>query len=214
MSLIAERRREEKEQRRESVIDAAEQVFAQKGFEDSTINDVARQARLSRALVYFYFKDKDDVQTAITLRALSALRRSCERAAAKHKLGIEKLVAVSRAYYDFSRSEPFYFKAIARREARQSAASVPGGYESACIAEGGKTMRVLADAIKTGIEDGSIDPTVGAPAVMAAIMWGFLHGVIQVSSSKEPLLRKAFQIDAGEMVERSLELCRRALSAK
>jgi len=214
VSLIEERRREEKEQRRDSVIDAAEQVFAQKGFENSTINDVARQARLSRALVYFYFKDKEDLQTAITLRALNALRRSCERVAMKHELGMEKLVAISRAYYNFAKSEPFYFKAIARREAHESGPSTPGTYESACIGEGAKTIRVVAEAIKTGIEDGSIDPTAGDPPMMAAILWGVLHGVIQVSSSKEPLLRKAFQIDAGEMVERSLQLFCRALAPK
>ena len=51
MSRIQERRREEKEMRRQSIIDAAEQVFAQRGFEVATMADIADQARLSRALV-------------------------------------------------------------------------------------------------------------------------------------------------------------------
>jgi len=80
MSRIQERRREEKEMRRQSIVDAAEQVFAQSGFEVATMADIADQARLSRALVYFYFKDKEELALAITARGLQTLRRSFERA--------------------------------------------------------------------------------------------------------------------------------------
>ena len=118
MSRIQERRREEKEMRRQSIIDAAEQVFAQRGFEVATMADIADQARLSRALVYFYFKDKEELALAITARGLQALRRSFERASAKCQTGLEKATAIGQAYMDFARSQSDYFEFIARGEVR------------------------------------------------------------------------------------------------
>ena len=58
MSTSQQRREDEKAQRRETLIDAAEQVFAARGFDAATLDQVARQARVSRALIYLYFADK------------------------------------------------------------------------------------------------------------------------------------------------------------
>jgi len=60
MNYIAERRLEEKERRRAEILDAAEAVTARFGWDAMTMDRVARKARLSRALVYVYFKDKTD----------------------------------------------------------------------------------------------------------------------------------------------------------
>jgi len=52
MSYIAERRQEEKERRRAEILDAAEAVCAEVGWDAMTMDQVARKARLSRALLY------------------------------------------------------------------------------------------------------------------------------------------------------------------
>ena len=93
MSTV-ERRQEEKEQRRNDIVDAAEVVFARKGVEKATMADVAKEARLSRGLIYFYFKDKDDLYLAIMLRATRALRESFEEAVNAHKSGYDKILAI------------------------------------------------------------------------------------------------------------------------
>ncbi|MEN9528009.1 MAG: hypothetical protein RLY56_1960, partial [Pseudomonadota bacterium] len=54
MSYLAERRLEEKERRRLEILEAAAEVAGVVGFEAMTMEQVARKARLSRALVYVY----------------------------------------------------------------------------------------------------------------------------------------------------------------
>jgi len=49
MNDLAERRHEEKERRRAEILDAAEAVAASEGWDDMTMDQVARRARLSRA---------------------------------------------------------------------------------------------------------------------------------------------------------------------
>ena len=98
VSYIAERRQEEKERRRADFLDAAETVLASVGWEELTMDQVARKARLSRALLYVYFQDKVDLMYGICERSLITLGQRMEEAASRHKLGLDKMVAMGRAY--------------------------------------------------------------------------------------------------------------------
>jgi AcrR family transcriptional regulator len=213
MSRIQERRREEKEMRRQSIIDAAEQVFAQRGFEVATMADIADQARLSRALVYFYFKDKEELALAITARGLQALRRSFERASAKCQTGLEKATAIGQAYMDFARNQSDYFKFFGRGEVRELGPSPVGENERLCASEGEKTLAVLADAVRRGVADGTIDPGVGDPAAVAVVLWGFIHGMLQVAASKKSMLEKLIHLDIADLLQGGLRLASRAIRA-
>jgi AcrR family transcriptional regulator len=213
MSRIQERRREEKEMRRQSIIDAAEQVFAQRGFEATTMADIADQARLSRALIYFYFKDKEELALAITARGLQTLRRSFERASAKCQTGLEKATAISQAYMDFARSQPDYFEFIARGEMREFGPGPAKENERLCASEGEKTLAVLADAVRCGVADGTIDPGLGDPAAAAVVLWGFIHGMLQVVASKQNMLQKGMHLDIADLLQAGLRLANRAIRA-
>ena len=213
MSRIQERRREEKEMRRQSIIDAAEQVFAQRGFEVATMADIADQARLSRALIYFYFKDKEELALTITARGLQTLRRSFERASAKCQTGLEKAAAISQAYMDFARSQPDYFEFISRGQVREFGPRPVRENERLCASEGEKTLAVLADAVRCGVTDGTIDPGVGDPVAVAVVLWGFIHGMLQVAASKQDMLEKVMHLDLADLWQGGLRLANRAIRA-
>jgi len=51
----------EDKDRRQQILDAAQKVFAQKGFEGASIKDLAKAAKISPGLLYWYFKDKSDL---------------------------------------------------------------------------------------------------------------------------------------------------------
>ena len=53
------------EDRRDQIIDAAMQVFAQKGFTRATNKDIAREAGITPGLIYYYFENKEALLTAI-----------------------------------------------------------------------------------------------------------------------------------------------------
>ena len=56
---ITERKEREKLQRREDILNAAERVFFSKGHKNSTMDDVAEEAELSKGTLYLYFKSKE-----------------------------------------------------------------------------------------------------------------------------------------------------------
>ncbi len=53
------------EERKEQIISAATAVFARLGFHEARMEDIAKEAGLSKGTLYLYFKSKDDVIAAI-----------------------------------------------------------------------------------------------------------------------------------------------------
>ena len=66
--------------RREQILDAANELFAERGYEEVTIEDVAKSAGVARGLVHHYFGGRKEVYIALVER-LGALREDQLRAA-------------------------------------------------------------------------------------------------------------------------------------
>jgi len=58
---VATTRRASREDKRRRIIDAAVEVFAEKGFFGSKVSEVARRADVADGTIYLYFKSKDDI---------------------------------------------------------------------------------------------------------------------------------------------------------
>ena len=152
------------------------------------MDQVARRARLSRALLYVYFTDKTDLMFGIGQRAMAILMRRFSDSAARHKRGVDQLEAIGRAYVAFSQEFPMYFEVLARCELRSPEGANPDGNEGQCARQGDAMHAVMVLTIEAGIRDGSIRADAGHPGIVAVALWGFLHGVIQLSASKANLL--------------------------
>jgi TetR/AcrR family transcriptional regulator len=207
MSYITERRGEEKERRRAEILDAAEALYAGKGWDALTVDQVARSARLSRALVYVYFRDKEELLFAIGERAMRLLRDRFIAAAAGHTLGMDQVEAIGRAYMGYAFEFPHYFDFCSRFQAH-SASIDPGSHEGACQVAGDEVLGAVVQPIETGLRDGSIRPDVGDPKLFAVTLWAFTHGVIQLATTKGSELAR-FGIATADLSNYALGLIRR-----
>ena len=210
MSYAAVRREEEKERRRAEMVDAAEALYAKVGWDAVTMDRVARSARLSRALLYVYFRDKNDLLHAITERALHDLRERFVAAAGAHAKGIDKVQAIGRAYVLFQQEKPYRFDACARFHAHQAE-----GYpaEHACAAAGDAVMAVIVDALRQGQADGSIRKDIGDPMQVCIMLWAFTHGLIQIATNK-PVEIAHHGVDVPQLMEGSFAMLRYMLAGK
>jgi AcrR family transcriptional regulator len=206
MTYIAERREEEKERRRAEILDAAQALYLEKGWDALTVDQVARSARLSRALVYVYFRDKEELLFAIGERAMHLLRNRFTEAAARHSRGLDQIEAIGRAYMSYAYEFPHYFDFCSRFQAH-SVAVDPGSHESACVIAGDEVLGTVVGAITSGIRDGSIRPDVGEPTMLAVTLWAFTHGLIQVAMAKGNDLAR-FGVAIPELSDYALGLIR------
>ena len=188
MSRIAERRQEERDRRRAEIVDAADTLYAEVGWDAVTMEQVARRARLSRALVYVYFRDKADLHLALVERALDTLRLRFEAAREDKARGIDEVEAIGRTYFAFAHEFPHYFDACARFEARTSGDGVQPN-EVACMAAGHRVHETIVASLSRGVADGSIRGDSGDPYVTALALWAFMLGVIQITATKSGQLQ-------------------------
>ena len=213
MNYIAERRLEEKEARRKQIVDAAEEVYADKGWDALTIDQVARSARLSRALVYVYFKDKFDLHCAICERALLLLGDRFEQAATRHSRGRDQVEALGRSYVAFSQEVPHYFQALARYEAHSPTHVENESNEAACQVAGERVHGIMVECITLGMQDGSIRADLGNPYLTAVTLWGFMHGIIQIAATKANMLA-CDGISTQQLIDHALRMSSLGLSPK
>ena len=67
-----------KEIKRESIIQAAIEVFSKKGFQASTISEIAERARVADGSIYQYFKNKEDLFFSIPVEKTKEFRTQLE----------------------------------------------------------------------------------------------------------------------------------------
>ena len=211
MNYIAERRQEEKERRRADILDATEAVAAVVGWDAMTMDQVARKARLSRALLYVYFKDKTDLLFGLCERALATLTQRFSEATSRQKLGMDQMTAIGRAYIAFSQEFPVYFEVMARCELLTPEPTVDSN-EGAAMLKGDACRNLMVEVIETGIRDGSIRPDVGDPKIVSTALWGFMHGVLQLASTKANHLAHD-GIATRDLVEHALLMATRSIQA-
>jgi AcrR family transcriptional regulator len=213
MNYLAERRQEEKERRRAEILDAAEAVTSSAGWDELTMDQVARRARLSRALLYVYFKDKVDLMYGICERGLGTLRQRFAEAVARQRLGLDQVVGIGRAYIAFAQEFPVYFDILARCELREVNTANASPNEAACQAAGDAVQALLVSALDTGVRDGSIRADLGNPAVVATALWGMTHGVMQLATTKAKVLAH-HGVDGRALLDQAMALATCSLAAR
>jgi len=210
MNYIAERRLEEKERRRQDILDAAEQVAASEGWEAVTMDQVARKARLSRALVYVYFKDKNDLMFALDHRALVVLKQKFMEVIESQARGIDRIEGFGRAYMSLSQEQPVYFDVLSRCEqVTVGDVEADSNMESSLNAANG-VFGLMEEALQLGIQDGTVRPDIGSPRVVAITLWAFLHGAVLIATNKQPVLG-LLGVAEGALTQNALDMALRSL---
>lgn len=208
------RRDEEKEERRQAIIDAAEQVIAKVGWAATNFGEIAKRARLSRSLVYFYFPDRDDLFHAVCGRGLTIMEKRFAAALAAHRSGLDQIMAIGEAYYRFSLDEPLYFTVLSDYQARDSDPATQTDNEAAAHGHGRACLGMVAQALANGLADGSIRKSIGDPRPTAISVWAFTHGLIQIAARKEAMLREDFGLTSAKAMAHGFSLLRGSLSAR
>ena len=213
MSYIAERRLEEKEKRRVEILDAAEGVALEVGTDAMTMDQVARKARISRALLYVYFKDKPDLLFAVAERALGLLRERFVEAQAAHRNGLDQITEIGRAYVRFCREFPVYFDVLSKLQGHEAELKDTGSTIQACMLAGNRVHDVIVQSINAGIADGSVRADAGDARIVSFVLWAFTHGALEISRRKAEVL-PFMGVEPAALVDKAIEISRRSLAAK
>ncbi|MEL0166998.1 MAG: TetR/AcrR family transcriptional regulator [Pseudomonadaceae bacterium] len=206
-----ERREREKQERRESILDSAEQCFFSKGYERTSMDEIARGAQLSRALLYVYFKDKAAIMRGLMLRAGQQLLTRFRAAQTTGGSGLQQLEQIGWSYYRFSIEAPNYFDLLT--DASTFAHLVDSDDQlqelAACYDQ---SMACMIQSLSDGVADGSLHPErVADPVQTANYLRGALHGVILQTRHPDPC--EQTHIPAEQLIGYTLQMLNYSMRA-
>jgi AcrR family transcriptional regulator len=101
--------RKSKEQRREEILEAALDVFAERGYHGASTDEIARRAGISQPYVFRLFGTKKDLFIAVDTRCFRQTLEMFQRAAEGLR-GEEALHAIAAAYGELLQNDPRYLR--------------------------------------------------------------------------------------------------------
>ena len=109
---LAKWKEREREQRRNDIIDAARKLFADKDFDEVSMNEIAGKVGLGKSTLYLYFKNKESLYFAVVLRGTRIWAEMVKEEVKKGNTGLEKLIFYGNANRRFSNEYPDYFRLL------------------------------------------------------------------------------------------------------
>lgn len=76
------------EERRAEILDAAEELFARKGYASTSTNDIIERIGIARGTLYYHFRSKEEILDAVVLRFTDSLIRKAEEASADRSIAL------------------------------------------------------------------------------------------------------------------------------
>ncbi len=151
--------------KREAILDVASNLFNRQGFAATTLEDVASRLQLTKAALYYYVKNKEDLASQCYQRTLVQQAMYLKAADAVGETGFEKVVAFIRKTL---RQASHPSAILTEVEALKPDLRAP------LLETGHANSLRLRHFIGTGIEDGSItpcDPVLVSLAIIGGMSW-------------------------------------------
>ena len=163
------------EESRAAILRAAAQEFAEHGIAGARTDAIAGEARVNKALLYYYFKDKETLYGAVLNDAFSGLKNTVFRVLDGDLPTREKMMAYVSAYFDFIASNQLYPRLMQREMMRaregqsQHIDKVVKDYIRPIFGR-------VSDLIQKGIAEGEfrpVNPAHFVPSMVAMIVFYF-----------------------------------------
>ena len=187
-----EKRQRQKSERRDAILAAARKVFAQKGYDGTTVADIAKEAGVAAGTVYLYYASKTELFAGLNFQLFQVINRALEVTQAPPDLvgatraRIQGVFQAARQHSDLVRLvflNPDPRSEVARRMRRADE----------------ERLRPLAELLRGGMDAGVV--RLGDPYLLARIINGLvIMGLYQCFVQSDGRLVDTFQDTITDMV--------------
>lgn len=195
--------------RRREIVDATVRVMARRGWNETSIDEITREARVSRGLVSYHFKDKNELLSDVLKRVREMFLQQVREAIEAGTPPEEQMRCATRASLLMARTHPLpyevflHFSTNGRTDPRlaEEVRALHAAYRDSCAT-------TIRECQERGVYRRDIDPDAAAAKHMGGIIGLALQWIIDPG---------AFDLDeaselALEMLIGSLEIPGRAMA--
>lgn len=211
---VAARREREREARREAILDAAEELTTNVGYQALRMDAVAAAAELSKGTLYLYFANKEALCAGVASRLIDRLLPVLQTNVARASSGLEEVRQVLQTYCDFTRKNPQHFRfAVTWLSAGELLDDSSESFQLYRDRVGGVLQYAVA-AIVRGQADGSVRSDID-PLPHAIQLWSSVLGVMLIDLNKESVSQRIpVPVDLNQIVDLHIDAMTRAIGTK
>ena len=208
---MGRRKKEPKSVHRENIASAASTLFMKRGIEATSMDDIAKAAGYSKATVYVYFENKEEIVVFLTLNSMKKLYDYISSALEKQEATKARYDLICSGLVKYQEEFPFYFKIALDK--------IDIDFENrACLPEEKETYQVgedinekLKDFLIYGIKKGDLKNNLEIiPTIFN--FWGMLSGVINLATNKEEYIKSAMGLSKNQFLEYGFNMLYRSIS--
>jgi AcrR family transcriptional regulator len=169
-----ERRTRERAETRQRILDAAREMFVERGYEATTMRAIAERIEYTPTAIYHHFLNKEALLAELCAADFRAL------AAAFQKIGriedpIERLRRTGRAYVEFGLKHPMQYQLMFMT---RKPSDVTDGLRSSDPSE--DSYAFLRETCAAAIATGRLRPKYHDAEELALMAWSALHGLLSL----------------------------------
>ncbi len=210
---MGRRKKEPRSVHRENIVSAASTLFMEKGMAATSMDDIAKASGYSKATLYVYFENKEEIVGILVLNSMKKLYDYISTALKQHDSTEARYRFICQGLVRYQEEFPFYFKMVLDKINIEFEKSgyLPEEKETYQIGE--EINAKLKDFLLSGMEKGDLRNDL---EMMPAIFnfWGMLSGIIQLAANKEEYIKKSMGITKGQFLDYGFSLVYHAIATK
>lgn len=210
---MGRRKKEPRSVHRENIVSAASALFMEKGIAATSMDDIAKAAGYSKATLYVYFENKEEIVGILVLNSMKKLDDYISSALIQHETTKARYDFICRGLVQYQEEFPFYFKMVLDKINIdfESKEYLPEEKETYQIGE--EINEKIKNFLLSGMEKGDLRSDLD---IMPAIFnfWGMLSGIIQLAANKEEYIKKSMGLSKIKFLEYGFSLVYHSIATK
>lgn len=210
---MGRRKKEPRSVHRENIVSAASALFMEKGIAATSMDDIAKAAGYSKATIYVYFENKEEIVGILVLNSMKKLYDYISSALIQHETTKARYDFICRGLVKYQEEFPFYFKMVLDKINIdfESKEYLPEERETYQIGE--EINEKIKNFLLSGMEKGDLRNDLD---IMPAIFnfWGMLSGIIQLAANKEEYIKKSMGLSKIKFLEYGFSLVYHSIATK
>lgn len=192
----------------ESILDAAEHLFADRGFSAVTIKEIAQSAGVNAALLYYYHDSKETLYRHVIERFVADLVRGATARLEAAADAEDAIRGVTRAQFDMLSVKPHLARLIVRELVDYHASHAVGALRDLGATLFRRLCRIISDGQARGVFRADLDPRFAAFSTIAQLPYFYIARpaleALASGASQHPDEAAAFARHAGEFAVAAL----------
>ncbi len=182
---IYERKQREREQRRQEILNAARVVFSTKGFNSTTMEEIASQAELSPGTLYLYFKNKEELHTSLSINILKFISAQINQVVEQGISVEEKIERFRDIFIEIYQQDPQILINLFHLQSGETLHNLSDPMMGQLKKYSTEAHGAIIAVVKEGIESGIFMEE--HPVALADVIWATYSGVVLWVDSKRLL---------------------------